>query len=106
VSRVGSEFVVATAEVLDERMSDGDSCGRPEAFNSAHCGRDHVLQHPQVLGSLVRGHINWRRPAGECSDEEPASGGGVPLLGQQHVYDLHVLVDRPVQVPPPAGTFT
>jgi hypothetical protein len=35
--------------------------------------------------------------------EEPASGGGVPLLGHQHVDDLAVLVDGPVQVPPPGG---
>jgi DNA-binding transcriptional ArsR family regulator len=34
--------------------------------------------------------------------EEPAGGGGVPPLGQQHVDDLPVLVDRPEQVPLPA----
>jgi hypothetical protein len=35
--------------------------------------------------------------------EEPAGRRGVSLLGQQHVDDLPVLVDRPVQVSPPAG---
>src|SRR5215204_2598900 len=40
---------------------------------------------------------------GQGPGEEPAGRGGVPLLGQQHVDDLPVLVDRPVQVPPPAG---
>jgi hypothetical protein len=28
---------------------------------------------------------------------------GVPLLGEEHVDDLPVLVDRRVPVPPPAG---
>jgi hypothetical protein len=41
----------------------------------------------------------YRRARGE----EPARGGGVPLLGQQHVDDLPVLVDRPIQVLPPAS---
>jgi Transposase domain (DUF772) len=33
---VGGEFVVAAAEVLHERVAGGDSCGRAEAFESAH----------------------------------------------------------------------
>src|SRR5215204_3444529 len=40
---------------------------------------------------------------GQGPGEEPAGRGGVPLLGQQHVDDLPVLVDRPVQVAPTAG---
>jgi hypothetical protein len=41
----------------------------------------------------------------QSAGEEPAGGDGVPLLGQQHVDDLPVLVDGPVQVSPPAGDF-
>ena len=41
--------------------------------------------------------------ATQSPDVEPAGSGGVPLFGQQDVDDLPVLVDRPVQVLPPAG---
>ena len=40
---------------------------------------------------------------GQGAGEEAAGGGGVPVLGQQHVDDLPVLVDRLVQVALPAG---
>jgi hypothetical protein len=36
-------------------------------------------------------------------DEESPCGGGVALFGQQHVDNLPVLVDRPVEEPPSAG---
>jgi hypothetical protein len=41
----------------------------------------------------------WRR----ARLKNRRAGRGVPLLGQQHVDDLAVLVDRPIQVPPLAG---
>ena len=66
-------------------------------------GRDQVVEHPQVRSGLVGGDLDRRRPVPQGSDEEPAGGGGVPLLGQQHVDDLPVLVDRAVEVPPPPG---
>jgi hypothetical protein len=34
------------------------------------------------------------------ADEEPAGGLQIPLLGDQDVDDLAVLVDRPVQILP------
>jgi hypothetical protein len=65
-------------------------------------GGDQVVVYPQVLAawSVVTSTALGRtaRP-----DEEPAGGGGIPLLGQQDVDYLAVLVDCSVQVPPPAG---
>jgi len=70
-----------------------------------HMGRggDQFVQHPEVRAGLVRGHLDRRRPVAQGTGEEPAGGVAVPLLTQQYVDDLAVLVDRPVQVPPPAG---
>ena len=39
----------------------------------------------------------------ECAGEESAGRRYVPLRGDQHVDDLPELVDRPVQIDPPAG---
>jgi len=39
------------------------------------------------------------------SDEEPASGRQIPLLGDQDVDDPAVLVNRPVKIDPPSGDF-
>ena len=44
----GGEFVVAAAEVLDERMTSGDSCGGAEAFESAH--RPQPGLQPTMIG--------------------------------------------------------
>ena len=57
-------------------------------------GRDQFGQDPQVRAGLVSGHLDRRRPVRQRMGEEPAGGRGVPLLGQQHVDDLPVLVDR------------
>ena len=70
------------------------------------CRWDQFVQHPRVRTSLIGGDLHRCWAVGQRAGEEPAGGGGVPLLGQQHVDDLPVLVDRPVQVPPPAGTLT
>jgi hypothetical protein len=119
---------VAAAEVLHKGMAGGDSRRRWEAFESAHrpqpglqpsmigfdagiavllgdvrCRWDQFVQHPQVRTGLVRGHLDRRRTATQSPEEEPAGGRGIPLLGQQDIDDLPVLVNRPVQVPPPAS---
>jgi hypothetical protein len=72
-------------------------------LGDVRCGRDQFSQHPQVRTGLIGGHLDRRWSAGKGLDEELLRGGRVPLLGEQHVDDLPVLVDRPVQVPPPAG---
>jgi hypothetical protein len=67
-------------------------------------GGDQVVDHPQVRAGLIGGHLHRCRAVGQRPGEEPASGRGVPLLGQQDVDDdLAVLVNRPIQIPPPAG---
>ena len=66
-------------------------------------GRDQVVQHTQVRAGVVGGQLHRRGPVRECSGEEPAGCRGVPLFGQEDVDDLPVLVNRPVEVPPPAG---
>ena len=65
--------------------------------------RDQVVKDPQVRAGLVGSHLDRRRPMGQRTGEEQAGGRGVPLIGQQDVDDLPVLVDGPVQAPPPAG---
>jgi hypothetical protein len=71
-----------------------------------HRVRPEFFHHAQVRAGLVGGDLHWRWAVGERAGEEEAGRRGVALLGQQHVDDLPVLVDRPVQIPPPAATFT
>ena len=66
-------------------------------------GRDQVAENPQVCAALSVGHLHGRVLVAESAFEEPAGRRGVPLFGQQHVDDLPELVDRPIQVPPPAS---
>src|SRR5215207_3651097 len=56
-----------------------------------------------VRAGQVGGYLDRRRPTPQGAGEEPAGRRSIPVLGQQHVDDLAVLVDRPVQVPPAAG---
>jgi len=46
--------------------------------------------------------IEQHQPIVEAPDEEPAGSRGVPARRKQHVNDLTVLVDRPVDVAPHA----
>jgi hypothetical protein len=66
-------------------------------------GRDQFVENPQVWCGLVGGHLDGRLLVAESAEEESAGRRGVALSGQQHVDDLPELVDRPIQVPPPAG---
>ena len=49
---VECEFVVATAEVLDEGGTGGDHGGGPEAFQSAH--RPQAGLQPAMIGSETK----------------------------------------------------
>lgn len=55
-----------------------------------------LIEHPRVGGGAVGGDFGRRRPVLECAGEESAGGRHVPLLGDQNVDDLPVLVDGPV----------
>ena len=66
-------------------------------------GGQQLVEHPRVGGGPVGGHFRRRGGAGQRPGEEPPGRLLVPFRRQQHVDDLAELVDRPVQVPPPAG---
>ncbi len=125
---VDAEFVVAAANVLDECLPGADRLGGTDAFQSTHrpqaglelavVGFDPVVrppgidvtgvrqqfvEHPGVGGRLVGGHFDRPAAVRQRGGEEPAGRGQVPVLGGEDVDDLAVLVDRPVQVDPPAG---
>lgn len=60
---------------------------------------------PRVARRPVGVHLDWPTAVGQGSGEQPAGRGEVPLFGGDDVDDLADLVDRPVQVGPPAGHF-
>jgi hypothetical protein len=66
--------------------------------------RQQLLKHRRVHRRVVGDHLNWRDP--HCADgalEEPAGRCRVPPRGHEHVDDLPELVDRAVDIAPPAG---
>ena len=67
-----------------------------------HCGRDELVEDPWIRGRLVRGDLNGLDSGGKCPGEERPSGSQVTPGGQPYVDDLPILVDRPLQVRPPA----
>jgi hypothetical protein len=128
--RIGiqSEFVVATAEILDERMSGTDHPCRAELFQATHrpqrsleptmIGFDRVigvllgdvagsgcqlLEYARVGRCPIRDHFSGLRPVQQGPGKEPASGRQVALLRHQHIDDLVILVNGPVQVGPSPG---
>jgi hypothetical protein len=120
---------VSAAEVLDERMPCGDHSCTAELFESAHrpqpglqsavIGFDPVIgallgMVPGARGQLIKDPRVHRRFIGDDLDrgnrggvqrlgEESVGSRQVPLLGHQNIDDLAELVDRPVQVDPPAA---
>ena len=125
---VVSEFVVATAQVLNERVSAADHLGAAEPFHAAHrtgpslqpavIGFDgfvgvllhHVprlgnqlVEDPRVGRGPVGGHL--RRPSRRAQGpgEEPAGRRKIPLRRGQNINDLPILVDRPLHVHPAPG---
>jgi len=92
--------------------------GRSRALSRPWSGLDPVVRvgHGDVLGGgqeLVEHPRGRRRPRalvtsaggvelGQRPGEEPAGRFLVPFWRHQHVDDLAELIDRPVQVPPPA----
>ena len=101
---VDGEFVVATAEVLYERMAGGDTGRRPELFQPAHRaqpslqpamisfntiigvlrghvrrGRDQFVDHPQVRAGLVGGDLDRRWTLGQRGPLRSARRGRLRL---------------------------
>ena len=119
---------MATADVLDKRVPGGDDLYAAELFEPAHrsqsglqpsvIGFDRVvcvllgdmtgrrrqlIEHPRVGGRAISGDLDRGRPVVKGAGEESASGGQIPLLGDHDVNDLAELVDRSVQIDPPAA---
>jgi len=69
------------------------------------CGRHQLLDHSWVGRCPVGAHLGRVEAVLQGAGEEPASGRQVPLLGDQDVNDLAVLVDCPVQLDPPPDDF-
>jgi hypothetical protein len=106
---VGSEFVVAAAEILDERVPGGDyPCG-PAAFQSAHRPQPRLQSAMVGFDRVVRVPLDGMQCRGDQLIEDPRIGRG-PVGGDlgrdgarrpQRAGDLAMLVNRPVKVGPP-----
>jgi hypothetical protein len=118
---IDTEFVVAAAEVLDERVAGADHAGGAQPFESAHRphsglepsmigfegivrvllhdmarGGQQLIEHSRVGRCPICGHLARSCAVLEGAGEEPASGREIPFLGYQYVDDLAELVDCPV----------
>jgi hypothetical protein len=128
-ARINPEFIVAAPNVLHQRVTAKDHPCGVVAFESTHrseagfeppamVGFDPIVR--VLLGVVERGRhelLNDREqgpgPVGhdlsrfvvvaERSGEEPSRGPGVSPCRDVDVDDLAVLVDRPVDVAPPAS---
>jgi hypothetical protein len=121
---------VAAADVLDERVPGANHLGRAEPFEPTHrsqsglepnvIGFDGVvrvvlhdmarrgqqfIEHPRVRRSSVGAHLGWAWAMLEGAGEERASGRQIPMLRDEDVDDVAMLVDRPVQIDSASGHF-
>jgi hypothetical protein len=67
--------------------------------------RQELIEYPKVGRCPVGGHLGWACAVLKCLGEEPTGGRPIPFLCGEDVDDLAELVDRSVQVNPPAGDF-
>jgi hypothetical protein len=65
-----------------------------------------LIEHPRIHESSVGAHPCWAWAMLEGAGEEPASGRQIPILRDDDVDDLAVLVDRPVQLDQRPATLT
>jgi hypothetical protein len=127
---IKTEFVVVAAEVLDEGVPSADYLCSAEPFDTTHRsqpslqsavivfdgvarvllhhmtgGGQQLIEHPQIGRRLVGRHLRRTGGALKHPGEEPVRGQQITLVGGEDVDDLAELVDRPVQVDPPAGNL-
>ena len=57
-----------------------------------------LIEHPRIRGSSVGAHLCWAWAMLEGVGEELASGRKIPILRDEDVDDLAILVDRPIQI--------
>jgi hypothetical protein len=62
-----------------------------------------LVENPRVGRRPVGGDLGGPSRRDQCPGEEPASCRQIPPFRGEHVDDLPVLVDRPVQVDPAPG---
>ena len=128
VSGVGAEFVVAAADVLDERVTADHDCCSPIAFEATHRSQaglepavvaldavvgvllgvvarvgDQFLDHRDQRRGFVGDDLCGPRMGPERRFEEAPSCWSVASRRDEDVDDLAVLVERPVHVAPDAG---
>jgi hypothetical protein len=122
---VNGDFVVTSAEVLDEGMASGDDGRGTGSLRSPHgsqsglepavTGLDgivcvalhdmagvghHVVEHPQVDRRPIGGDLGRTWHLRQASGGEPPGGARIRGGRKQHVDDLAELVDGPMQVTP------
>ncbi len=81
-----------------------DPVVRPPGIDMVGGGQQ-LVEDPRVGGGLVGGHLDRAAAVRQGPGEEAAGCGQITLVGGEHVDDLPVLVDRPVQIDPPAGNL-
>jgi hypothetical protein len=64
-----------------------------------------LIEHPRIRRSSVGAHLCWAWATLEGAGEELASGRQIPILCDENVDDLAILVDRPIQIDPAPGDF-
>jgi hypothetical protein len=62
-------------------------------------GRYQLLDHPRVGRRPIGSHLGGPWAVLQDTSEEPAGGGQIPFGRDQHIDDLAVLVDRPINKP-------
>ena len=122
---VQAEFVVSTAQVLDECIASANHPGRAQLFEATHWSepgfepsvigfdgvvgvliydvarrRQQLIEYPWVGGRPISGHLGGAWTVLQCAVEESASGRQIQILCDQDIDDLAILVDRPVQIAP------
>jgi hypothetical protein len=126
----GSDLVVASTQVLDERVTRGDGPGAAASFEAAHrsksgleptvIGLDHVvrvaldpvqrvrdqlIQDPWVDRGPVGSDLHRDGSGAQRTSEELPRGCKITPGAEQDVDDLTMLVDRAVQIRPLAGNL-
>jgi hypothetical protein len=67
--------------------------------------RQQLIEYPWVGGRPISGHLGGAWAVLKSACEESASGRQIPILRDQNVDDLAILIDRPVQIAPAPGDF-
>jgi hypothetical protein len=62
-----------------------------------------LIENPRVGRRPISAHLGWAWAVVQGTGKESASGRQIPLLGDQDIDDLAILVDRPIQIDPAPG---